>query len=131
MIVIDETVVGVWYVSYVGPADLLCMLHQLPTHFQMAWYVRRYNANGEIENTRKFAMNRVLVPVSFAIEQVRKYIQDARNDDNRVEGEWEVLRGGRTVEEFGALIGTMPYARAREATPEEAAQIDGVYGVNV
>ena len=119
MKIVDTSLVGIWYVAYTAPLDMLCLLKQFPTHYEIQWIIREHDAQGEIENVREMTNRRKPIPLSDAIEHVRRYIKEARNDEHPVVAEWEVLRGARSDEELCELIASMPNAHARLATPEE------------
>ncbi len=118
---IDNYTVGVWYVSYEQPVDVICTLRRFDDHYRISWAVREYAPSGELHRRHVQENRRPMIPLSAAVEYVRSYVKALRAPFT-VNGEWEVLRGGRTMQEFVHLILTMPNCSDKRApTVEEFA----------
>lgn len=120
MIVINEPAVAMWYVAHETPIDTLVLLERFEEHYKITWHVKLY-MDGE-ERLITHEVERGLIPLSDAIERVREMFHRTRKLWP-VLAEWEVQRGGRTLEEFAELVCSMPNATAREATQEELMQL--------
>lgn len=122
MIVLDETAVAIWYVSYEAPVDALLTMQQLDDHCLLTWRVREHGPDGEVVRTYERPIKLSPIPLAQAVRNARRMFKDAQ-EERKIQTEWEVIRGARSVQEFGELIALMPHAHARAATPAEAEEM--------
>lgn len=128
MNVLDEPVLGIWYVCYKMPADVIVVLRRFEQCYELQVVIREYDQRGNIKDTRTETIKKAPLPRSEAIDRVRSYIEDI-STKFEIKGRWEALRGGRSLEQFGELIASMPHAYTRQPTPEEAAELRQRFGL--
>jgi hypothetical protein len=128
-VIIDETLVGVWYVAFDTPHEVLVMLERHADHYTIIHKLGQVSEGGKSHVVRS---NKTLVPLSAAIARVRSHVEDLHKIDSlKVKGSWEVLRGGRTVEEFTVLLASMPYRDLAAATPAEVESLNKIMRTSV
>lgn len=110
MVVIDEKVVGVWYVTYKEPVAVLTLLRKLEDHFEVKWFVKGYDADNNPIISSEHVYKGVMIPMSAAIDNMRTYSK-AGSHLLSIHSGWECLRGARSLLEFRELLAKLPNTR--------------------
>lgn len=110
-IVVDEAMVAVWYVAYAG-ADVVMSLRREATRFRFTYQVMAYNSN---RSDRQSVISPRHLGTSAAMSFAKEFLETLTTDKSGppLEGSWEVIRGGRTLNEFAEAIGRMPMGTRR------------------
>lgn len=120
--ILSESAAALWYVAHVNNFETIVFLERFKDHYKITWS-GRITKDGEDEpQIHTEVTRRKLVPMSEAIARCREMIGMMKRM-YAAHAEWECIRGARSVEEFGNLIMSMPNCEAREATPEESAEL--------
>lgn len=122
MIEIDETTAGIWYIAFKAPRDVLAVLELMsPGKYRVRWRVKQY-LSPEPFNDVDIVQWRVSSTNEYteaeALHRVRKFI-DALCAKDPIDGRWELLRGGRSLEELCQTLIEMPCAHVKHVSAEE------------
>lgn len=119
--VVDETIVGIWFVAYSDMKDFMAGLSREGETFRIKFRVR-YHKSMEVwaAGSRSHWTEGVHTGCTEAeaIDGVRQFV-DMVCAIEPIAGRWELLRGARTPDEFTELLIKMPGVNMRKATEEQ------------
>jgi len=122
MITLDESIVGIWYMAFKDPRDIMVTVQRLGGgQYKVSYRLKQY-ASPEPWCTQDRVITREKIMSHSSdrdgIAVVRRFLDDL-SDKAPTEGKWELLRGARSVEEFAQALIAMPCAHAKKLSAEQ------------
>lgn len=113
MIVVDDSILALWFLQISSDVDYLAALSRLPDgDLRMQWRFR-YREGGApdawAQHRKSWYESRAGMPLETALEQAREAVNVIGAANGRLEF-WELIRGSGSVAEFTAALSMAPFA---------------------
>lgn len=112
-IVVDDSILGLWFLPLSSDCDYLAALNRLPDgELKMQWRFRyREGAAPDAWNQhrKRWYESRTRMPEQAAIAQAREAVRVIATSSGQPEY-WELIRGAASVDEFTAALAAAPFA---------------------
>lgn len=122
MIELDERLVGIWYVAFKDPRDLMGVIQCMgPGRYKSIWRLKQYASPDPWCKDDSIATRETLSDhdTEAAVIVRMRAMLDGLADIWGADIKWELLRAGRSLEEFAELLIAMPGANTKTVTEAE------------